>query len=358
MTLDNFLVPLSSVIIKGTVYLSLPIIAYSLMMAFQRKLSSKTVGKMGRYSSRRRDYISFLQDLIKGIYKTPISYNTSSLRRISLSPAVAFGISVLPLTVIPICESFLMGNHKVNIEILSLNYSLLMFMALSSLHIFSNIIIGWGVNSNMSILSNLKKSMHFIGVEILLILIIINMIITYGSANFHQIVILQKKQLFWSANQLGIIIQPVLAIIYFYYLVFGSTFQSYKFSFENIEGQYGSSSYLNSIGLILLKLSDQVKFFVGGLVFSFLFLGGYGLVPGLSFLVEQYTDSLYFFQALSLIIKTVLVGFVAILIKQSIVNIRADQLMSYAWKNILPILYINTLGTIIYMIYTGKFKWV
>jgi NADH-quinone oxidoreductase subunit H len=358
VTLNENNFQIIGLIIKTSIYLSLPILIYIFTATFERKLCSRTVGKMGRHQSRGRDYLTFLQDLIKIFLKTPISYNVTSFLRLNLSPAVAFGISVLPVSVIPICESFLLNNQKMAAEILVSRYSLLLFLGLNSLNIFSAILVGWGVNSNFSILSNLKKSMHYLATEMIVYFIIINMIITYGTADFHDIVIMQKRHLFGFVNQLGLFIQPVLAIVFMYYITVTSSFQNSKFSFDLKHSQSGTSLSLNSIGLILLKLTEQVKYFISAILFSFLFLGGYGLLPGLSFLVEQYSDSLYFFQITSLLAKTIIVTSLGVVLKQSTFNMRADQVLTHAWKEIIPVLYLISVITIIFMIVSGRFKWI
>ncbi|MBT7611518.1 MAG: hypothetical protein HN576_17285 [Bacteriovoracaceae bacterium] len=358
MSLNDQVVVFSKVIIKSLVYFLLPFIIYTFSLSFERKLASRSVGKMGRYRSRRRDYITFIQDILKIFYKKPITYLNVSFNRLNVSPAVAFGLSALPLSVLPLCESFLINNEKLYIEILASEYSLLLFLGLNTLNIFSVLIIGWGINSNFSILSNLKRSMNYLASELILLFIVINMIISYGSADFHHIVIMQKKDLFDWVGQLGIIIQPVLAIIYMYYLSLCANFINTKFIFDLQNSQQGISYNLNSVGLILLKLSEQLKFFINGLIFCFLFLGGYSLLPGLSYLVEQYSDSLYILQVISLLIKTSIVAFISILLRQSSFNLRSDQILKYAWKNIIPILYLNTMGTIIFMLVTGRFEWV
>jgi NADH-quinone oxidoreductase subunit H len=348
----------SSALIKVFIYLTIPFLIYTVLVSFERKLASRSVGKMGRYKSRRRDYITFAQDLVKIYLKKPVSYSNSSFNRLNLCPAIAFGLSALPLAAIPICEPFLINNQKLSIEILSSNHSLLLFMGLNSLNIFSLLIIGWAVNSNFSILANLKRSMHYLGSELIIFFIIINMIICYGSADLHHIVIMQKKTMLGWINQLGIVIQPVLAIVYIYYLSLSANLLNSKFSLELLNIQQGIGFSLNSMGLILLKFSEQMKFFINGLLFSFLFLGGYGLLPGLSYLVEQYSDSLYVFQVLSLLIKTMLVTFLSIVLRLSSFNMRADQVLKYIWNRIMPLLYINTILTIIFMFVSEKFKWI
>lgn len=358
MILNDNLMLIAVLLLKTALYFSLPLLVYTFTTTFERKLCSRTVGKMGRHARRGRDYVTFIQDLIKIFLKTPINYNVTSFFRLNLSPAMALGMSVLPIAVIPVCESFLFYNQKMSAEILISRYSLLIFLGLNTLNIFSTLIVGWGVNSNFSILANLKKSMHYLATEMIIYFVVINMIITYGTADFHHIVIMQKKDLFGFVNQIGLFIQPVLAIVFMYYISVTSSFENSKFSFELKHSQYGTSLSLNSVGLILLKLADQVKYFISALIFCFLFLGGYGLLPGFSYLVEQYSDSLYLFQLLSLMVKTILVTSLVVVIKQSSFNMRADQVLTHAWNRIIPILYLNTVGTIIFMIVSGRFKWI
>ena len=60
--------------------------------------------------------------------------------------------------------------------------------------------------------------MNYIALELIFFLIIFNMIITYGTVDFHSIVIVQKKHLFYGVNQLGLVVQPYMAIAYLFYL--------------------------------------------------------------------------------------------------------------------------------------------
>ncbi len=354
----SLLVVMMTIFVKSMLYSALLFFVYIILVSFEKKIRMKAVGKMGHYQSKGRDLISLLQDMIKIFFKEGISYKRSSAFILGLSPAVALGISILPIIVIPICEPFLFNGQKIFIEVMFSKNSLLLFMCLNSLNIFSILIIGWGINSNFSILSNLKKSMHYVALEITLLLIIINMIFTFETVDLHSIVLMQKKDFSNGLSQLGIFIQPILSGVFLFYIIVSTSFLNYKISFELQGSQHGVSTCLNSIGLIFLKVSDHVKFFINCLVFVFLFLGGYGLLPGLSFFVESYSDSLYYFQIISLIIKTIFVGFLAILLKQNSANLRADQVLKHTWNKIIPLLYINSFGTILFILFSGRYKWI
>jgi len=96
----------------------------------------------------------------------------------------------------------------------------------------------------------------------------------------------------------------------------------------------------------LFFMAEYLHMIVLSALFILLFFGGYNLLPGLSYIVEQAPLTLYFFQFLSLFIKVAIMIWIFIWVRWSIPRFRYDQLMDLGWKRLLPLGIANLIITV------------
>jgi len=102
----------------------------------------------------------------------------------------------------------------------------------------------------------------------------------------------------------------------------------------------GFMTEYSGIRFLIFYISEYMSMFVLCAIASTLFLGGYHL----PFLPVEWVN---IYGPISLITKTVILGFILVAVRWSFPRFREDQLQSLAWKFLIPASLLNILVTAI-----------
>nr|AXS65164.1 NADH dehydrogenase subunit 1 [Coleoptera sp. 9 KM-2017] len=203
-----------------------------------------------------------------------------------------------------LCLPFLSMN-------LSFNFSVLFFLSISSLGVYTVMLAGWSSNSNYSLLGSLRSVAQTISYEVSLALILLSFLIMINSLNFLDFMIYQEKLWFL------FMFFPLCLM----WLV-SSLAETNRTPFDFAEGESELVSGFNveysSGGFAMIFLAEYANILFMSFVSSMLFLGA-------DFF------NWYFF------IKVVLVSFFWIWVRGTLPRYRYDKLMYLSWKSYLPV---------------------
>nr|AXS65820.1 NADH dehydrogenase subunit 1 [Staphylinoidea sp. 15 KM-2017] len=199
------------------------------------------------------------------------------------------------------------------------NYSVLFFLCISSLGVYSIMMAGWSSNSNYSLLGSLRSVAQTISYEVSLSLILIIYLLLLLSLHMLDFLVYQKN--IWFIFML----MPISMI-----WVISSLAETNRTPFDFAEGESELVSGFNveysSGGFAMIFLAEYSSILFMSMLCCLIFLGG-----------DLY--SLLFF------IKLSLMSFFWIWVRGSYPRFRYDKLMYLSWKSFLPI----SLNFIIYM---------
>jgi NADH:ubiquinone oxidoreductase subunit H len=311
----------------------------------------------GTPKSQNRGFTKFFVSFFHAIGKEFSWIETGSKLKSIFFPVIHLGVCFIPLAALTFCEPMVLNRAIIRSEIYTGENGLYIFMALVEAGVLTHILVGWSINNNLSILGNLKKVMQFFSVELIFILVVVNLSITYQASDLHQINNVQNKVLFNSLDLNGFYLQPVMALAYFYYITVKSLYLKNMFTFELSGTRFNLGFYTNSLSLLLTTLAERVHTFAHAVVFSHLFLGGYDVLPGTSFIIENFPNTLYLVQVASILFKAIFVHSLASSIKWLIPKLRSDQLLDKAWKFWTPLIIFNTLLSYVYLL-AKEMQWV
>jgi NADH-quinone oxidoreductase subunit H len=220
----------------------------------------------------------------------------------------------------------------------SLDIGILYTFAIGSLAVYGVILAGWSANNKYSLLGSLRSSAQIISYEIPLGMSIVGVLIFVGSLNLETIIDWQSR------NGWFVFMQP-LAFLLFMISVFAECnrlpFDLPEAEQELVGGYH--TEYSNSMKLGLMLLAEYVHMITTSFLMSIIFLGGWTLF-GLenSFAGQPIPDA---------ILKLVIMGgkmfsfiFLYLLVRWTIPRFRFDQLMSLAWKVMLPLALLNMIA--------------
>nr|AXS65480.1 NADH dehydrogenase subunit 1 [Nitidulidae sp. KM-2017] len=194
---------------------------------------------------------------------------------------------------------------------LNFNLSLLFFLSVSSLGVYSIMLAGWSSNSNYSLLGSLRAVAQTISYEVSMALILICYLFMVLSLNILDFMIYQEYLWF-------IFLMLPLSLMW----IVSSLAETNRTPFDFAEGESELVSGFNveysSGGFALIFLAEYASILFMSMMSCMLFLGG-NLISWLFFL------------------KLTLVSFFWLWVRGTLPRFRYDKLMYLAWKSYLPV---------------------
>ncbi len=232
-----------------------------------------------------------------------------------LAPAIILGTVLLSFAVIPFAPGIVVAD---------LNIGLLFFLAMSSMGAYSVVLAGWSSNNKYSLLGGLRSSAQMLSYEVFMGLSLAGVVMLAGSFRLSAIVEAQQGLWFFIPQFLGLIIFFIAGLAETHRLPFdlpeaeSELVAGYHSEYSGMKfGMFFVGEYA---GIILISAMIVTLFFGGWL--------GPILPPIIWFAL-----------------KMLVVASMFVLLRASLPRPRHDQLMSYAWKVLLPLALLNLMVT-------------
>jgi NADH-quinone oxidoreductase subunit H len=291
-----------------------------------------------------------------------------------LAPAVAFATALLAIAVVPFgptqappppAASVPFPNDQdprslvTRYEVDQLNYAqtftfaiapgldvgILYVFAIGSLAVYGVILAGWSANNKYSLLGSLRSSAQIISYEIPLGLSIVGVVLVAGSLNLETIIAHQAG----GAHTWLVFTQP-LAFLLFLVSVFAET-NRLPFDLPEAEQELvgGYHTEYSSLKLGMLLLAEYAHMITVSLLLTVLFFGGWhlwGIAEGADEAMYGSTVAAVIKLAVVLVKMSFFIG-LFLLVRWTIPRFRFDQLMSLAWKVMIPLALLNLMCVIV-----------
>jgi NADH-ubiquinone oxidoreductase chain 1 len=280
------------------------------MASMQRRLGPNLVGYYG--------LLQAFADALKLLLKEYISPTQSNFILFFLGPVITLVFSLLSFAVIP---------YASGLTVLDLDLGILYLLAVSSLATYGILLAGWSANSKYAFLGSLRSTAQLISYELILSSAVLIVILLTGSLNLTYIVESQKAVWF---------IFPLLPIFIVFFIACIAETNRAPFDLAEAESELVSGFMTEHAAVIFVFffLAEYASIVVICILTSILFLGGY-LMPIINLSTNFYIYGIS--SSLILGIKASLMIFVFIWARASLPRIRFDQLMSFCWTVLLPI---------------------
>nr|ADO60430.1 NADH dehydrogenase subunit 1 [Phalacridae sp. BMNH 840198] len=215
----------------------------------------------------------------------------------------------------PVMNLFLALLLWLCLPFLSMNFSflfsILFFLSISSLSVYTIMLAGWSSNSSYSLLGSLRAVAQTISYEVSLSLILLSFLILINSLSFIDFMYYQEDLWF-------LFLYFPLCLMW----VVSSLAETNRTPFDFAEGESELVSGFN------------VEYSSGG--FAMIFMAEYGNILFMSFICCLLFLGSNFY-SWNLFIKVVFVSFFWIWVRGTLPRYRYDKLMYLAWKNYLPV---------------------
>nr|NP_775405.1 NADH dehydrogenase subunit 1 [Akanthomyces muscarius]AAL27687.1 NADH dehydrogenase subunit 1 [Akanthomyces muscarius] len=311
------------------------------MASMQRRLGPNAVGYYG--------LLQAFADALKLILKEYIAPTQANLVLFFLGPIVTLIFALLGYAVIPYGPGLSLGDMELGI---------LFMLAVSSLATYGILLAGWSANSKYAFLGSLRSTAQLISYELVLSSVLLIIIIINNTLNLN--INVQFQKIVWLAL-------PLFCILIIFFI--GSVAETNRAPFDLAEAESelvsGFMTEHAAVIFVFFFLAEYASIVLMCIFTSILFLGGYLIDIHLIYLFdiinsiyaylfdidwlesityvkfrEQLTGSSLngLLSSLILGIKSSMMVFIFIWVRASFPRIRFDQLMSFCWTVLLPIL--------------------
>jgi NADH-quinone oxidoreductase subunit H len=221
----------------------------------------------------------------------------------------------------------------------NIDIGILFIFAVSSLTVYGIILGGWSSNNKYSLLGGLRSSAQIISYEIPLGLSILGVVLITGSLNLERIIWHQAQGPFlfgWN-----IWFQPLAFVLF----MISSFAECNRLPFDLPETEQelvgGYHTEYNGMKLAFFFLGEYTHMVTTSFLMVILFFGGWHF----PFLAES--NYLWIFKLIVFVVKMSLFIIFYMLIRWTIPRFRFDQLMSLAWKVLIPMALLNLVAVMI-----------
>jgi len=300
------------------------------MASMQRRLGPNIVGYYG--------LLQAFADALKLLLKEYVSPTQANIVLFFLGPIITLIFALLGYAVIP---------YGPGLAIWDFNLGILYMLAVSSLATYGILLAGWSANSKYAFLGSLRSTAQLISYELILSSAILLVILLTGSLNLT--VNIEAQRAVW-------FVVPLFPVFIIFFI--GSVAETNRAPFDLAEAESelvsGFMTEHSAVIFVFFFLAEYASIVLICTLTSILFLGGYLLnyLP-LIYLIQEidYTfienpekfEFLYsplvegLLSGLSLGLKTCIMIFTFIWVRASFPRIRYDQLMTFCWTILLPI---------------------
>jgi NADH-ubiquinone oxidoreductase chain 1 len=309
------------------------------MASMQRRIGPNIVGYYG--------LLQAFADALKLLLKEYVSPTQANLILFFLGPIITLIFSLYGYAVIP---------YGPGLAITDFNLGILYMLAVSSLSTYGILLAGWSANSKYAFLGSLRSTAQLISYELILSSAILIVILLTGSLSLT--VNIESQRAVW-------FLMPLFPIFIIFFL--GSVAETNRAPFDLAEAESelvsGFMTEHAAVIFVFFFLAEYASIILICIFTSILYLGGYLL--DLKFLytiymyIIEYIDYESYINIISNVkndnflfnpleegmlygfilgIKTCFMIFVFIWVRASFPRIRFDQLMSYCWMILLPLI--------------------
>jgi NADH-ubiquinone oxidoreductase chain 1 len=309
------------------------------MASMQRRLGPNIVGYYG--------LLQAFADALKLLLKEYVSPTQANLILFFMGPIITLIFSLLGYAVVPFGPG---------LTLFDFNLGILYMLAVSSLSTYGILLAGWSANSKYAFLGSLRSTAQLISYELILSSAILLVVLLTSSLNLT--VNIEAQKAIW-------FLVPLFPIFYIFFI--GAIAETNRAPFDLAEAESelvsGFMTEHAAVIFVFFFLAEYASIVLICMLTAILYLGGYLLdFSSIIYLVEGF-DYLMFDGELiidnginneSILsypwiegsvygfiigVKTSIMIFIFIWVRASFPRIRFDQLMSYCWTILLPLVF-------------------
>ena len=285
----------------------------------ERKVSAHMQVRLGPMEVGPHGAIQSVADALKLMSKEMITPEEADKPVFWLAPIIVFLPVLLSFLVIPFSQSLIIKD---------MNVGIVLILGFSTLAVLAILMAGWSSNNKYSVLGAIRSVAQNIAYEIPLLITVMSIILMVGSFKLSDIVAAQGGLWF-------VVTQPLAFLLF----ITCATAETNRAPFDLPEAESelvaGFHTEYSGMRFAVFFLAEYTNMFIAASVGAVLFLGGWHgpILPGVVwFLLKVYA-----------------IIFMMMWFRWTFPRVRFDQLITFAWKILIPLAFANLLITALVM---------
>jgi NADH-quinone oxidoreductase subunit H len=272
-----------------------------------------------------------LADVAKFMFKEDVTPAAADKVLYLMAPALALLPAFTTFVVIPFGPDITVAGEAVRLVVANVDTGVLLFLALSSLSVYSLVMAGYASNNKFSLLGSVRASAQLISYELALTLSVLAALIPAGSFHLAEVVAWQREHV-WS------VIPQILGFLVFLIAAFAET-NRLPFDLPEAESELvaGFHTEYGSMRFALFFMAEYTNMAALSALGVTLYFGGWSL-PWI-----EYPHNLLggILGLATLVAKIAICMAIFVWVRWTFPRFRYDQLMRLGWKVLLPISILN-----------------
>jgi NADH-quinone oxidoreductase subunit H len=257
-----------------------------------------------------------------------------------IAPALVFCAAVAGFVAIPISAGWIVSD---------LNLGVFYIVSIASLEVIGVIMAGWSSNNKWALLGAIREGAQVVSYEIPAALALMVPILMAGSFSLHDIVEVQAGNwLIWQSPWVFL-----AAILYFLSSLAGCKRAPFDVPEAESELVAGFHTEYSGLRFAFFFMEEYASMLIVCAVFTAAFLGGWNL-PGVS--LDYSSFFMIFIGACIFLGKTMFMIFLQMWLRWTLPRLRVDQVMTIAYKYLIPFAFVAVVGAAIYEYY--QWNWI
>jgi len=323
-------------LVKITIILFGMLGVVSYLIYAERKIAGHIQARTGPNRVGPLGLLQPIADVLKLFFKEEFIPDEANKVIYHLAPMFAVVPALVTFSVVPFGPQDAM-------RVTDINVGLMLFLAMSSLGVYSITLGGWASNNKYALLGGLRSSAQMISYELAMGLSTIGVLLLAGSLSLRGIVEMQSGPLTILGLQVPflqnwfVFFQPVAFVVFIITALAETNRAPFDLPEAEAELVAGFHTEYSSMKFGMFFLGEFMNVIAICAIAVTLFLGGWN-GPGPASL-----GFLWFFLKLAVLL------FFFIWVRWTFPRLRYDQLMHFGWKVLLPVTLINVVVTALVM---------
>lgn len=325
--LDRLLGDFGATLLLGVVgimgYLTVNVL---FLIWLERKVAGHIQRRLGPMEVGPHGALQTVADMLKLLSKQLLTPVATDKAVFLLAPILVFLPTMCVASLIPLGGAQAFGDMP---------YGLIIIVTLSGLTVLSIFMAGWSSNNKYAVLGGMRSVAQVVAYEIPVLLAVLAVVLVAGTTNLHQLVMNPWPRLF-GVQVPYVVVEPVAALIFF----IGITAETNRAPFDIPEAESeligGFHTEYSGMRFAMFFFAEYTNMLVLGALGATVFLGGFK---------GPFPHAAPWLGPVWLLLKAYAVIFVMMWARWTFPRLRFDQLMTFAWKLLIPLALLNLVAT-------------
>ena len=321
----------ASLVVFGFV---LPLVTITVWL--ERRVWARIQSRVGPNRVGPQGVLQGLADGVKNILKEDVVPDAADRPLFMFAPYLLVWGFLATFVVIPFSSALIIAD---------LNVGILYITAIVALSAVGVLMAGWASNNKWSLLGGIRSAAQVVSYEIPAGLALLPVVLLTGTLSTQGIIQAQG----WAPWDWFMFHSPFtfIAACAFYISALAETNRT-PFDIPEAESELvaGFATEYSGFRFALFFLAEWGSLYVTGAIMTVLFLGGWQIPTGWT----HNTVVLNIAQLAVFFLKAYFWVFLAMWIRGTLPRIRVDQMMSLCWKYLVPLGFVNLIGTAVWMV--------